>query len=99
MSDFIEHCLGRVLALQVRLYACRARLADCTDTEALLAGKHVFVEKPLATRVAEVDELDRLGYSGHVGCEYFPLDKSQHGTRAGLTWLAAHGRDATGKAL
>jgi predicted dehydrogenase len=28
--------------------------------EALLAGKHVFVEKPLATKVAEVDELGRL---------------------------------------
>jgi predicted dehydrogenase len=28
--------------------------------EALLAGKHVFVEKPLATSVAEVDELGRL---------------------------------------
>jgi predicted dehydrogenase len=28
--------------------------------EALLAGKHVFVEKPLATKAAEVDELGRL---------------------------------------
>jgi predicted dehydrogenase len=28
--------------------------------EALLAGKHVLVEKPLATKVAEVDELGRL---------------------------------------
>ncbi len=35
MSDFIEHCLNRVLALQVRLYACQARLTSCTDTEAL----------------------------------------------------------------
>lgn len=35
MRDFIEHCLKRVLALQVRLYACQARLASCTDTEAL----------------------------------------------------------------
>src|ERR1700731_2359978 len=28
--------------------------------EALLAGKHVFVEKPLATKVSEVDELAKL---------------------------------------
>jgi predicted dehydrogenase len=28
--------------------------------QALLAGKHVFVEKPLATKVTEVDELSRL---------------------------------------
>jgi predicted dehydrogenase len=28
--------------------------------QALLSGKHVFVEKPLATKVSEVDELDKL---------------------------------------
>jgi predicted dehydrogenase len=28
--------------------------------EALLSGKHIFVEKPLATKVTEVDELDQL---------------------------------------
>jgi predicted dehydrogenase len=32
--------------------------------EALLAGKHVFVEKPLATKVAEVDELGHLATAG-----------------------------------
>lgn len=35
MSDFIERCLERVLTLQVRLFACRARLAEGTDSEAL----------------------------------------------------------------
>jgi predicted dehydrogenase len=41
--------------------------------EALLAGKHVFVEKPLATTVAEVDELartaekkERIVMAGHT---------------------------------
>jgi len=33
--------------------------------EALDAGKHVFVEKPLATRVAEVDELSRRATEQH----------------------------------
>lgn len=35
MNDVSTHCLQHVLALQVRLYACQARLADCTDSEAL----------------------------------------------------------------
>lgn len=30
--------------------------------DALLAGKHIFVEKPLATKVTEVDELARLAH-------------------------------------
>lgn len=36
-------------------------LARCT----LQAGKHVFVEKPLATKVSEVDELERLAAAGN----------------------------------
>lgn len=35
MNTVTEHCLKRVLALQVRLYACRERLAACSDSEAL----------------------------------------------------------------
>src|SRR5215217_3952916 len=34
--------------------------------EALMAGKHVFVEKPLATSVREVDELGSLADSGKL---------------------------------
>jgi hydroxypyruvate isomerase len=45
------------------------------------------------------DELDRLGYRGHVGCEYFPLEQRAGGTRAGLIWLAAHGRHPSGRPL
>lgn len=35
MSGLVERILARVLALQVRLYACQARLAGATDMEAL----------------------------------------------------------------
>ncbi len=35
MSSLAEQILARVLALQVRLYACQARLAAVTDAEAL----------------------------------------------------------------
>lgn len=43
-----------------------------------------------------LDWLERIGYQGHVGCEYFPADKGPGGTQAGLGWLAAHGRLASG---
>jgi len=45
------------------------------------------------------DWLERIGYQGHVGCEYFPADKGAGGTQAGLGWLAAHGRLPTGQKL
>lgn len=45
------------------------------------------------------DWLDRIGYQGHVGCEYFPADKGPGGTQAGLGWLAAHGRQPSGRRL
>jgi hydroxypyruvate isomerase len=35
--------------------------------------------------------LDRLGYSGWVGCEYHPADPGPMGTEKGLSWRAAHG--------
>ncbi len=34
--------------------------------QALLAGKHVFVEKPLASKAAEVDELGRIARAGKL---------------------------------
>ena len=34
--------------------------------EALLAGKHVFVEKPMATRLSDVDELGELAEERHL---------------------------------
>ena len=37
------------------------------------------------------DLLDALGYQGHVGCEYRPLDAGPGGTVAGLGWVQAHG--------
>jgi predicted dehydrogenase len=43
---------GVVIATPAASHFCLAR-------QALEAGKHVFVEKPLATKVAEVDELSR----------------------------------------
>jgi 2-dehydrotetronate isomerase len=36
---------------------------------------------------AVFSELDRLNYSGWVGCEYRPADPSPGGTSAGLGWL------------
>lgn len=46
-----------------------------------------------------LDAIEASGYGGWIGLEYFPRDKGPLGTEAGLSWLAAHGRDATGKAL
>jgi hydroxypyruvate isomerase len=38
------------------------------------------------------DQLDALGYSGHIGCEYKPKDSGPGGTDAGLKWVADHGQ-------
>jgi hydroxypyruvate isomerase len=38
------------------------------------------------------DQLDALGYTGWIGCEYKPKDSGPGGTDAGLGWLAAHGQ-------
>lgn len=38
------------------------------------------------------DQLDALGYTGWVGCEYKPKDSGPGGTDAGLGWVAAHGQ-------
>ena len=38
------------------------------------------------------DQLDALGYTGWIGCEYKPKDSSPGGTEAGLGWLAEHGQ-------
>lgn len=35
MSGFVDHSMSQVLALQIRLYACRARLQAASDDEAL----------------------------------------------------------------
>ena len=43
------------------------------------------------------DWLDRMGYSRHVGCEYFPADKGPGGTRKGLSWLTKCGRMPNGQ--
>lgn len=44
------------------------------------------------------DRLEQLGYSGFVGCEYFPANAEPGGTQAGLAWMAAHGRGLDTKA-
>jgi hydroxypyruvate isomerase len=38
-----------------------------------------------------LQQLDALGYSGHIGCEYHPLDATAGGTERGLRWLVEHG--------
>lgn len=40
--------------------------------------------------------IEDSGYTGWVGLEYFPSNKGPRGTEAGLGWLAAVGRHATG---
>jgi hydroxypyruvate isomerase len=37
------------------------------------------------------EHIDRLGYSGWIGCEYRPLDETAGGTDRGLDWLRQHG--------
>lgn len=43
--------------------------------------------------------IEASGYAGWVGLEYFPHDKGPRGTEAGLAWLHALGRQASGDPL
>jgi predicted dehydrogenase len=57
--DSVEQALSDP-AINGIIIATPARTHFELARDTLLAGKHVFVEKPLATSVAEVDELGRL---------------------------------------
>src|SRR6187397_295151 len=48
--------------------AKRFGVPDVVDTDALLAGKHVLCEKPLAMTVAQADELLALARSRNLLC-------------------------------
>ncbi len=54
------------------------QLADCPGRHEPGTGQIDF-----STLLAEID---RLGYSGWVGCEYLPADPSPGGTTRGLGW-------------
>lgn len=79
------------LKLQFDIYHCRMMGSDAAREleRLLLITGHVQVagvpgrHEPGAPEVEALGALDRLGYAGHVGCEYKPAA----GTLAGLGWI------------
>jgi hydroxypyruvate isomerase len=58
------------------------QLADTPDRHEPGTGDIAFADL--------FDLVDRLGYTGWIGCEYKPLDPAPGGTDRGLAWIAAH---------
>jgi len=97
--DVLDEVGHPQLALQFDLYHCQIIHGDLSKKLEACLGRtgHVQIasvpqrNEPDTGEIAYVflfELLDRLGYTGWVGCEYRPADPSPGGTHRGLGWYA-----------